>query len=933
MSNLFNESEKFNEKDNNSLSEDILNDNENTLNEEKDDQNDNNLNEDNENAAHQDEDKVGTTPLPEKYNIKFYYLCKLFSKLGTLKPKDKVKCIKKFIEYFFKDALTEKVSLYQFYRLLFPKLDRLRSTYGIAEVFISKLYVDILQLPQKEKLMLKHWKNPNFIPSPAPVGDYVGLLKYVINKRVTNNSTITINTVNEYLTSLSKTRDKDERTSIMSKIIKECNPEEQKWLISIILKDLKIGLSYDSFFKNFDLRAVDIYNSTSSLISVCEYLSDPKNDKYSQTFYQVFSPIKPMLVARMTLDNIMKTFQGVNALVETKYDGERIQCHLHEGDVQFFTRKGVDYTAIYGPKFSHLIKTSINAKSAILDGEIVVYDKVNQKYAPFGDNKTIAKEVIETDKCLVYQIFDIIYLTSPNGQIYSLNNVILSDRKKILSKIVTPVPNKIEIVLGIEVNNIDEIMKQFNLALQRAEEGIVIKRSDSIYKPDKRCPDWVKMKCDYIDTIVDTLDLIIIGGYYGEGKRTNNSFSQTIPNSINTIPNSINNLSNNIMNDFYSDSVTTFLMGIAKKIDYNNPTKSIILPIVKVGSGYNMTTLSIIRNKLRPYWKKYDSKNPPNLYGKWKPAQSEKPDVFIDDPTNSIILEVKAAEIVPSETFPAKVTLRFPRVVKPRFDKTWSDTLQYNELIKLYDISLNNVKKNNELYKSDANNDGNILQHKHIIKKGKRKNIMNSLENDADSDISSEEFRGKKNKKDEIYSRILPSFRDTDTTAVSRISNLFQGFQFLILLLDDSVTLNSTMKQNLEYLIVEHGGEKVQNYLSSVTHIIGNKFDLRAKNILKLHDVNILKSKWVEDCVKNKKIIKVSPKYLTYANEETKEIFSSTIDEYGDSFYEEIDVQTLEGIFEGIKIKDINKEYDEALTDILKEYNDNELLNKLIIKK
>ena len=608
----------------------------------------------------QDEEQ-GDTPLPEKYNIKFYYLCKLFAKLGTLKPKDKVKCVKKFVEYFFKDALTEKVTLFQFYRLLFPKLDRLRSTYGIAEVFISKLYVDILQLPQKEKLMLKHWKNPNFIPSPAPVGDYVGLLKFVINNRVTNNSTITINTVNEYLTSLCRTRDKEVRTKIMSNIIKECTSEEQRWIISIILKDLKIGLSYESFFKNFDIRAVDIYNSTSSLISVCEYLSDPKNDKYSQTFYQVFSPIKPMLVARMTLDNIMKTFQGVNAIVETKYDGERIQCHLHENEVQFFTRKGVDYTAIYGPKFSHLIKTSINAKSAILDGEIVVYDKVNQKFAPFGDNKTIAKEIIETDKCLVYEIFDIIYLTSPNGQIYSLNNVILSDRKKILSKIVTPVPNKIEIVLGIEVNSIDEIMAQFNLALQRAEEGIVIKRSDSIYKPDKRCPDWVKMKCDYIDTIVDTLDLIIIGGYYGEGKRTvNNTFSQSIPNSINNM----NNILSNSNNDFYSDSVTTFLMGIVKELDEKNPSKSIILPIVKVGSGYNMTTLNIIRNKLRAHWKKYDSKNPPTLFGNWKPAQSEKPDVFLDDPSVSIILEVKAAEIVPSETFPAKVTLRFPRVVK-----------------------------------------------------------------------------------------------------------------------------------------------------------------------------------------------------------------------------------------------------------------------------
>jgi DNA ligase-4 len=504
----------------------------------------------------------------------------------------------------------------------------------------------------------------------------------------------------------------------MSKIIKDCTAEEQKWIISIILKDLKIGLSQESFFKYFDPRAVDIYNSTSSLISVCEYLSDPKSQKYSQTFYQIFSPIKPMLVARMTLDNIIKTFQGIKVLVETKFDGERIQCHLHENEVQFYTRNSVDYTAIYGPKFSHLIKTSINAKSAILDGEIVVYDKVNKKYAPFGDNKTIAKEEVETDKCLVYQIFDIIYLTSPNGQIYSLNNVILSDRKKISSKIVTPVPNKIEVVLGTEVNSIDEIMAQFNLALQRAEEGIVIKKLDSIYKPDKRCPDWVKMKCDYIDTIVDTLDLIIIGGYYGEGKRiiTNNVYSQALPNSINN-----NDLDIEMNQDYYSDSVTTFLMGIGKKIDVENPTQSIILPIVKVGSGYNMSTLNIIRNKLRPYWKKYDSKNPPGLFGNWKPAQSEKPDVYIDNPSNSIILEVKAAEIVPSETFPSKITLRFPRVEKTRLDKNWSDVLQYDELIKLYDISLNNVKKNNEMYKSDENK----VQHKHIIRKGKKKNIMN----------------------------------------------------------------------------------------------------------------------------------------------------------------------------------------------------------------
>ena len=76
--------------------------------------------------------------------------------------------------------------------------------------------------------------------------------------------------------------------------------------------------------------------------------------------------------------------------------------------------------------------------------------------------------------------------------------------------------------------------------------------------------------------------------------------------------------------------------------------------------------------------------------------------------------------------------------------------------------------------------------------------------------------------------------------------------------------------------------------------------------------------------------MKISPKYLTYANEKTRELFKNTIDEYGDSYYEEIDRPTLEGIFENMEIKDIDKEYNSAINDLLKEYKDNELLNEII---
>ena len=47
----------------------------------------------------------------------------------------------------------------------------------------------------------------------------------------------------------------------------------------------------------------------------------------------------------------------------------------------------------------------------------------------------------------------------------------------------------------------------------------MIKRIDSAYKPNERSNNWIKLKGEYIDSIGDTLDLIIVGGYFGERKR------------------------------------------------------------------------------------------------------------------------------------------------------------------------------------------------------------------------------------------------------------------------------------------------------------------------------------------------------------------------------------------------------------------------------
>ena len=72
---------------------------------------------------------------------------------------------------------------------------------------------------------------------------------------------------------------------------------------------------------------------------------------------------------------VRKDTKGV--LVETKLDGERIQCHLQDGVVKFFTRNSNNYTRIYGPKMANCIKENIDAQAVILDGEMVVWDTQN----------------------------------------------------------------------------------------------------------------------------------------------------------------------------------------------------------------------------------------------------------------------------------------------------------------------------------------------------------------------------------------------------------------------------------------------------------------------------------------------------------------------------------------------------------------------------
>lgn len=66
---------------------------------------------------------------------------------------------------------------------------------------------------------------------------------------------------------------------------------------------------------------------------------------------------------------------------------------------------------------------------------------------------------------------------------------------------------------------------------------------------------------------------------------------------------------------------------------------------------------------------------------KWTPGFSERPDLIVKDLSRSLVLEIKASELLASSNYLASShTLRFPRIIKVRYDKDWSEAMHKQEL-------------------------------------------------------------------------------------------------------------------------------------------------------------------------------------------------------------------------------------------------------------
>ena len=156
----------------------------------------------------------------------------------------------------------------------------------------------------------------------------------------------------------------------------------------------------------------------------------------------------------------------------------------------------------------------MKGKSFIIDSEAVGYDKKTGKYLPFQNVSQRIKRKYEIERMssdfpIELNVFDIIYYEGKN-----LVNEEFEKRRKLLEKIVHQAPKKIVLSKSKLTSDKKDVEKFFREAVNAGNEGLMFKALNAPYKPGARVGYMIKFKA-----LMETLDMVITGAEWGEGKR------------------------------------------------------------------------------------------------------------------------------------------------------------------------------------------------------------------------------------------------------------------------------------------------------------------------------------------------------------------------------------------------------------------------------
>jgi len=434
----------------------------------------------------------------------------------TPKRLEKIEITSKFLKKIPKD---EKEILYLILGDIYPEYDERKI--GISHQLVIKALAKTTGIDPKK--IVKEWKT---------LGDLGEVAKKITNTKkqstLTPNKFLTTDHVLKNMRKLPELEGKgtvDKKMSLITELLISASPLEATYLIRTLIGDLRIGLKENtirsaiasSFFgrtKESEEAIQTAVDKSNDLATVFEIATERDLKKLAKISLEIGKPIKAMLAQKTK--TIKEGFEalGKPCAIEYKYDGFRLIIHKKEDQVYLFTRSLENVTKQF-PEVINYIQKYVDGKNFILDTEAVGFDKKTKEYKPFQDiSQRIRRkyhiEKLQEDLPVEVNVFDILYY---NGK--TLLDEPFEKRAALVRKIVEKHPYKIICAKQIITGDEKKAEEFYNNALKDHQEGVMMKNLQAKYNPGSRVGHMLKMKPNERE-----LDLVIVGGEYGAGKRS-----------------------------------------------------------------------------------------------------------------------------------------------------------------------------------------------------------------------------------------------------------------------------------------------------------------------------------------------------------------------------------------------------------------------------
>ena len=443
----------------------------------------------------------------------------------------------------------------------------------------------------------------------------------------------------------------DKKINFISSLWNKSKPTEVKFVTKLLLGTLRLGVAENTVMdalavaftgeKENRKKLQYAYNVSSDLGNVAETIATKGIEGIEKFEIILFNPIRPMLADRVKSEAEAIEKIGNEFAAEYKLDGERVQLHIEGEKVALFSRS-LERIESYYPDIIEKIPKNIQADNIILEAEAVAINENTGEFLPFQElmhrRRKYKIEKAVTEYPISVNFFDVLYCNGKN-----CTELSYKERREILEKHVKEDEFAKHIPMNI-VKNENEIEDFMENSINAGSEGLMLKMLDKPYQAGSRGSHWLKLKREYQNELGDSLDLVVIGGYFGKGRRTGNYGTLLLAT--------------------YDEDEDTF------------PS------ICKVGTGFSDESLDQLYQILNP---KVSIKKNPRIISEMEADVWFEPELVIEVVASEITLSPIHKAAMNAIRKDAGLALRFPKFTgKIRVEKDVEDASTNEEIITLY---------------------------------------------------------------------------------------------------------------------------------------------------------------------------------------------------------------------------------------------------------